>query len=1275
MTPQLQQQLAQNSGQALVPATQQAVGGVQGATQSGVGGIQGATSAGTAGITNASNVAASGVQNAAGAGAAGVMGATGAGVGGIQGATSSGVSGITGAGNSLTPDQLSQWENPWTQQVVDATQAQFNNQNKQQQAQVAGNAISQGAFGGDREGVAQALTAEQQQLTQAPVIAGLESQGYTTALQAAQQQAALKTQAETAAGSLGLQGASAASATGLQGATTAGQMGLQGATTAGQFGQQGATSAAGLGLQGNTSAAGLGLQGASTAGQMGMTGATTGSQLGLQGAQIGLGADEANAWLNSQAAFGEANLGGQAQSMGYQDANALLSAGNLEQQQAQSNLNVPYSQYTAQQAYPFQTTGWLANIAEGLGGASGGTSSTTSPAASTLSQVAGLGTGALGTLGVTGAFGNNGYLTGSNGLGSSISNMLGYGAGYTGLVDAGAGAGAAVNTGYLAGQGLSSAGTGLAPSAITSAAGGRIMQRGGMIPRRAVGGGFGAPAGVNSGIIDAGSPVPGADGMGAAPAGSGRTPYILGNYGSTSTTDTKSADSTLGSILKTAGAIAATAYGGPAGGMAANALGSVVHFNHGGMIPRRADGGSSEPKEVSVKVEQADPQVGSVDDQGEPWYAPLVQQNLSAQMAASLAQPDGAGMKSGGMLPLMPPEHFAAGGMSAGDESPWWERSEARAGDRHGLLTSPIAGRTDKLAVSPAAGSYVMPADVISGLGEGNTLSGANVMQHILDTGPHGIPLPKSAGGIRGLPHPPPAYHEGVGDDGMASGGVVGAFAAGGMSPAVTDYLSGNGLGGKGIPAGGTGTTVPFTGINTATGKGSSNTGNAALDNYLNTTQAGASYAKPKVFAPPAPPAAPAAGTDPATVAPDSNVMTPEQMAQAITASSVVGGGAQASGGRIARRAWGGGTGGSAADWTLGDDPSPVFGNTGMSGVNVIQNPPDIPAEEFGPPMPLDDTTLRQDEGGLGAGPPKIGGMGERNLATRGTTTTTPNGGMRGPPQPPGSGSSSAKGDHSPAGTDDYQKYLGLLHPMKADPWTALALAGFSMAAGKSPHALENIGAGAAKGMTNYIAQKQEESKEGLQAGETAEKMADTAAYREGMLNYHGAQTQNTADRNATYASQVATMNVVHQREVELKASGLDEKTAHDHALEDLGQGRLDAQIQHYGDMNQHYVRSDANTGTRNDIARDSLDVRRQALQNTEDYRTAQRELAQTRLTQAQQQAIITRSVTLAAATGKTVAQAKAQIMQEFPNAMTPPAGAGAPPPSGTGAPTFTFPP
>lgn len=90
---------------------------------------------------------------------------------------------------------IGQYMSPYNQQVVQATQAEFNNQNAQQQAGVVGNAVSSGAWGGDRAGVAQALTAQQQNLAQAPVIAGLNNQNYAQALGEtnAQQQLALNT--------------------------------------------------------------------------------------------------------------------------------------------------------------------------------------------------------------------------------------------------------------------------------------------------------------------------------------------------------------------------------------------------------------------------------------------------------------------------------------------------------------------------------------------------------------------------------------------------------------------------------------------------------------------------------------------------------------------------------------------------------------------------------------------------------------------------------------------------------------------------------------------------------------------------------------------------------------------------------------------------------------------------------------------------------------------------------------------------------------------------
>lgn len=404
------------------------------------------------------------------------------------------------AGNGITfnpvgASQIAKYESPYTQQVVNATQNEFNNQNAQQQQQVKGNAISQGAFGGDRAGVAAGITAGQEQLAQAPVIAGLENQGYAQALGEANTQQQTQLQQQIAKQQAALTGAQ-------------GTAGL-GAQEAGAVGQE-----YGLGLQGSQGIAGLG--------------------------QTALGANEANSWLASQAGYGLSNLGNQLYSQTMGQGNAMLGAGGLQQQVQQEQLNVPYQQFLAQQAYPFQSTGWMANIAEGLGGASGGSSSTSSPGPSVGSQVAGAGLTGTAILGMTGAFGPSGYLTG-----------------------AGAGAGA-----------YSSAMQG----ALADGAMAAYAKDGGGIPHRAGGG----PIGISTGVPDQSiSIVPGGAGLGAGPSSPGHS-SIMAPSGTTSTT--KGGDSTFGSILKGAGTIAAGIYGGPAGALAAGALGSQVHFAPGGGI-------------------------------------------------------------------------------------------------------------------------------------------------------------------------------------------------------------------------------------------------------------------------------------------------------------------------------------------------------------------------------------------------------------------------------------------------------------------------------------------------------------------------------------------------------------------------------------------------------------------------------------------------------------------------------------------------------------------
>lgn len=88
--------------------------------------------------------------------------------------------------------------------------------------------------------------------------------------------------------------------------------------------------------------------------------------------------------------------------------------------------------------------------------------------------------------------------------------------------------------------------------------------------------------------------------------------------------------------------------------------------------------------------------------------------------------------------------HLEAGGMPSSTEmAPWYVRqAENNMVHNSGLLHSAVPGRTDQLNKMVPAGAYVVPADVVSGLGEGNTMAGANVMQRALGTGPGGVPIP-----------------------------------------------------------------------------------------------------------------------------------------------------------------------------------------------------------------------------------------------------------------------------------------------------------------------------------------------------------------------------------------------------------------------------------------------------------------------------------------------------------------------------------------------------
>lgn len=96
-----------------------------------------------------------------------------------------------------------------------------------------------------------------------------------------------------------------------------------------------------------------------------------------------------------------------------------------------------------------------------------------------------------------------------------------------------------------------------------------------------------------------------------------------------------------------------------------------------------------------------------------------------------------------------------------------------------GPIHSSVAGRTDHLPIHVPSGAYVIPADIVSGMGEGNTIAGFKHMRRMFGG------LPRGAGdeayGQSGGPYgkaDAPYAHKG-GPYGLATGGAIKHRAAG----------------------------------------------------------------------------------------------------------------------------------------------------------------------------------------------------------------------------------------------------------------------------------------------------------------------------------------------------------------------------------------------------------------------------------------------------------------------------------------------------------------
>jgi hypothetical protein len=222
--------------------------------------------------------------------------------------------------SDINGEAINKYMSPYLQNVLQGTAGLLNQQNQQAMSGQTGNAIRQGAFGGDRGGIAAANLQQQQRLADSSIFSNLLNQGYNNALN---------------------------TAVGQQGVNLAAQQANRAAT------QATADRMAGLGQQGFNQYTTTGQNVAGLGKDIYATGAATSA------AQAALGAGAQNAAIQ----------GGQAQ----------MNAGQVEQATKQAENTALLNQFKEEMSYPFQTAKFESDIAQGTGALSGSTTTTAQP--------------------------------------------------------------------------------------------------------------------------------------------------------------------------------------------------------------------------------------------------------------------------------------------------------------------------------------------------------------------------------------------------------------------------------------------------------------------------------------------------------------------------------------------------------------------------------------------------------------------------------------------------------------------------------------------------------------------------------------------------------------------------------------------------------------------------------------------------------------------------------------------------------------------------------
>ena len=286
-----------------------------------------------------------------------------------RGALGTATGDIAAARGMIGPTAYQQYMSPYQQDVIDATLQEYDIQTAKGIPALRAQAISAGAYGGGREGVAQSEFASEAARNRAALQAQLLQQGFGQAQQLAQQAQAQRMGVGAAQAGL------AGQRLGIGQAQLGAQLGLSGqqAALAGQRGTLGQ------------------LRGQLAGQQLGVGQAQLGAQMGLAGQQLGIGQFQAG-------------LAGQAPGLVGQQISGLTTLGGLGQAQRQAQLAA--QQQLAQQQL---TQGLTATQALGSGltsliaGYPGQSTVTTTPTPSPLQTA--LSTGAT-LAGLYKGFGN-----------------------------------------------------------------------------------------------------------------------------------------------------------------------------------------------------------------------------------------------------------------------------------------------------------------------------------------------------------------------------------------------------------------------------------------------------------------------------------------------------------------------------------------------------------------------------------------------------------------------------------------------------------------------------------------------------------------------------------------------------------------------------------------------------------------------------------------------------------------------------------------------------